>query len=62
MVFAFVASTANRGEARPKYKSAFEKMYPKFERKRIGCTLCHAQGNKKHFNHYGDALAKELGK
>ena len=65
LVFVFVASTANRGEARPKYKSAFEKMYPKVGegRKRISCSLCHlARDDKKQRNHYGDALAKELGK
>ena len=64
LVFALVASTAHRVEARAQYKSAFQKMYPKVgkdEGKRINCLVCHSDGDsKRRLNHYGDALAKEL--
>lgn len=49
--------------ARPKYKSAFDSFYPNLANKRTNCSICHGGGGdtKKTLNHYGEALAKELG-
>ena len=54
-------------QARPGYKSVFQKMYPKFKKKegeeKVDCTVCHAQKkSKKNRNHYGEALKKALDK
>ena len=48
--------------ARPNYKKAFDTLYPNLANKRTSCTICHNHGDdKKKLNHYGEALAKELG-
>lgn len=40
-------------EARPKYKTIFEKTYPQFVRKdgKLTCALCHPGDSKKTRNH-----------
>lgn len=46
--------------ARPKYKKSFDSLYSKFTK--TTCAICHGDGDdKKKRNHYGEALAKELG-
>ncbi len=52
-------------DARPQYKSAFEKKYPKVKAaNKITCDVCHVKGekNKKKRNNYGTALAKAIKK
>ena len=52
-------------DARPQYKSAFEKKYPKVKAaNKITCDACHVKGekNKKKRNNYGTALAKAVKK
>jgi hypothetical protein len=52
-------------QARPQYKSVFQKMYPKVEKvgtKKVGCSVCHPQKSKKTRNHYGAALQEALDK
>lgn len=61
-----VLSLVHRGEARPNYKKAFDTYYSEFKNgknNKTNCTVCHSSGtdDKKHRNHYGEALAKELG-
>ena len=59
-----LAIITGSGEARPKYENAFDKLYHKVrENKKLDCTVCHCRdANRKNRNHYGEALAKELGK
>lgn len=62
-----IANVAHRAEARPKYKGAFEKLYPEVGKKggrdgKVTCNVCHFGDDKKKRNHYGEALAKELKK
>ena len=52
-------------DARPQYKSEFEKKYPKVKAaNKITCDACHVTGekDKKKRNDYGTALAKAIGK
>lgn len=63
---AVVLSLVHRGEARPNYKKAFDTYYSEFKNgknSKTSCVVCHISGtdDKKHRNHYGVALAKELG-
>ena len=60
-----VFSVTPRGEARPNYKRAFDKLYvDNAKNNKTTCNVCHLSGtdDKKRRNHYGVALAKELGK
>ena len=60
-----VFSVLPRGEARPNYKKFWDKLYGDVAKNnKTTCNLCHLSGtdDKKHRNHYGVALAKELGK
>lgn len=55
----------NGADARPQYKTAFEKKYPKVKAaNKITCDVCHVKGekDKKKRNDYGTALAKAVGK
>lgn len=59
-----VFSVIPRGEARPNYKKAFDTCYAEIAKKRgTTCNVCHSVGtdDKKRRNHYGVALAEELG-
>ncbi|MHC4880739.1 MAG: hypothetical protein ACYTGL_30160 [Planctomycetota bacterium] len=48
-------------QARPAYKGAFEKLYPKVKNSsKVTCAACHPGKSKKNRNHYGEALAKAL--
>lgn len=47
-------------QARPKYKSVFQKLYPKFTK--VSCAGCHPEKSKKVRNHYANALGKEISK
>jgi len=54
-----LAPSASRVEARPPYKKAFEKKYPKV--KKVDCNVCHVGEDKKERNDYGKAVAEALG-
>ena len=59
-----VLCVAHRGDARPNYKKAFDSLYVDSAKKSTtNCSMCHSEGSddKKQRNHYGVALAKELG-
>ena len=59
-----VLSVVHPGEARPLYKKAFDTVYADIAKKcKTNCSICHVEGtdDKKGLNHYGKALAKELG-
>lgn len=59
----FLASALTTADARPKYKAAFEKKYPKVgESNKIDCGVCHPGAKKSEKNNYGDALGKAVGK
>ena len=54
---------AGGADARPAYKSAFEKKYPKVkENNKITCGVCHPEKSKKVKNDYGTALGKVIKK
>ena len=54
---------AGGADARPAYKSAFEKKYPKVkENNKITCGACHPEKSKKVKNDYGTALGKVVSK
>lgn len=63
-----VLSTGDTAEARPKYRTVFQKNYEKVaESNKITCFVCHgktADGkmDKEKRNNYGQALGKALGK
>lgn len=53
----------NGADARPQYKSAFDKQYPKVKAaNKTTCDVCHVKGekDKKKRNNYGTALAKNI--
>ena len=58
-----VQGLSNLAEARPLYKKVWEKVYPKVPTKdgKIDCGVCHPNKDKTILNHYGQALADELG-
>ncbi len=54
-------------QARPQYKSAFEKKYTAVAEKngkkgKLTCTVCHPEKDKKKRNNYGQALQAAFGK
>ncbi len=59
----FASAFNGEAEARPKYKSAFEKKYPKVaEKNKVDCSVCHPGKEKKEKNNYGEALGKAVSK
>ncbi|MHC4879193.1 MAG: hypothetical protein ACYTGL_22290 [Planctomycetota bacterium] len=59
----FASVFAGGADARPKYKSEFEKKYPKVkENNKITCAACHPEKSKKVKNDYGTALGKVIAK
>lgn len=64
-VLAFSSSSV---EARPKYRTQFQKSYEKVAANhKINCFVCHKKMDdgkidKEHHNNYGEALEKALGK
>ena len=53
-----------KAEARPKYKTVFEDLYPKVgNNKKLTCSLCHPTKSKKELGgHYAQALGKKIAK
>ncbi len=59
----FIASE-RPGDARPNYKACWEKVYKdalKPLKGKVTCNVCHTGDDKKKLNHYGKAIAEELG-
>lgn len=54
-------AVAPRSEARPLYKKAFDTVYADIAKQKTTCAICHHGDSKKNLNHYGQALAEELG-
>ena len=60
----FFISSQRPSDARPLYKKCWEEVYKdkiKENGWKITCTVCHPGDTKKKLNHYGIAIAKELG-
>ncbi len=60
---AFLLASERPSEARPIYKKAFDFVYKDvLKTNKVSCEICHSPGDdKKHLNHYGKAIAEELG-
>lgn len=59
----FATAFAGSVDARPGYKTAFEKKYPKVkEANKVDCNTCHEGMDKKNRNNYGMALGKVIAK
>lgn len=65
LAIAFVVAAERPSDARPLYKKCFDKVvnetFPKLERGKSTCAVCHDGDSKKSLNHFGKALAEELG-
>lgn len=64
LLIVFLIASERPGDARPNYKKAFDTCYAEIAKKnKTTCNVCHSVGtdDKKRRNHYGQALAKELG-
>lgn len=65
LAVALLIFTDRPSNARPLYKKCFDTvvktMFPKFETRKSSCTVCHDGDSKKKLNHFGKALAEELG-
>lgn len=60
-----VAASERPSPARPNYKKCadivFRELFPKLDLSRTNCNLCHSGDDKKKLNHFGRAVAEELG-
>ena len=57
-----VLTIVHRGDARPNYKKCFDLVYKdKLKNNKVTCAVCHSGDGKKQLNHYGKAIAEELG-
>ncbi len=63
LAIAFFLTSERPSEARPIYKKAFDFVYKDvLKTNKASCAVCHSPGDdKKHLNHYGKAIAEELG-
>lgn len=62
LAIAFVIEAERSTDARPLYKKCFDTVYKdKFKNQKVTCAVCHSGDDKKHLNHYGKAIAEELG-
>lgn len=62
LAIVFVVTAERPSEARVLYKKCFETVYKdKLKAQKVTCAVCHNGDDKKQLNHYGKALAKELG-
>ena len=63
-VLAVSLLSPHSASARPAYKSAFEKLYPKFKESgnKVTCAVCHPGKSKKTQNHYCESMTKALKK
>ena len=58
----FFFAAEHPSAARPLYKKCWEVVYKdKLKRDRVTCAVCHPGDSKKELNHYGKAIAEELG-
>lgn len=60
-----VAASERPSPARPNYKKCadivFHELFPKLDLSRANCNVCHSGDDKKKLNHFGKAVAEELG-
>jgi hypothetical protein len=57
----FLASE-HPSDARPNYKKCFDTVFEDIAKKnKTNCAVCHFGDDKKHLNHFGKAVAEELG-
>lgn len=57
-----LVSLERPSDARSNYKKCFDRVYKdKLKDNKSTCNVCHFGDDKKKLNHYGQALAKELG-
>lgn len=62
LVVVLLVSLERPSDARPNYKKCFDTVYKDLAKgNKTNCNICHSGDDKKKLNHYGQALAKELG-
>ncbi len=64
LAFVFLVASERSGDARPNYKRCFDTAFPKIGKLgKTNCFVCHVAGSddKKPLNHFGKAVAEELG-
>lgn len=62
LAIAFVVTANRPSDARPIYKKCFEIVYKdKLKSNKTTCAVCHSGDDKRKLNHYGKAIAEELG-
>lgn len=66
LAIAFLVAWQRPSDARPNYKACWEEVYKDVVKKigkdgKVTCAVCHVGDDKKHLNHYGKAIAEELG-
>lgn len=64
LVVVFLVASERPGDARPNYKRCFDTAFPKIGKlNKTNCNVCHVEGtdDKKRLNHFGKAVAEELG-
>lgn len=58
----FLVASERPGNARANYKKCFDTVYKDLAKSnKTNCNICHVGEDKKKLNHYGRAVAKELG-
>jgi len=62
LIGSILVSSTNNAQARPKYKTTFDKQYKELKAKvKTSCNVCHVPKKKKtERNNYGAALLKSL--
>ena len=63
LVVVFLVASERSGDARPNYKKCFDTVFKDIAKNnKISCSVCHVAGDdKKRLNHFGKAVAEELG-
>ena len=64
LVVLFLVASERPGDARPNYKKCFDFAFKDLAKtNKVTCNVCHVAGSddKKRLNHFGKAVAEELG-
>ena len=64
LVVVFLVASERPGDARPNYKRCFDTVFKDIAKNnKANCNVCHVAGSddKKRLNHFGKAVAEELG-
>ena len=63
LVVLFLVASERSGDARPNYKKCFDIVFKDIgKNSKSSCAVCHVEGDdKKRLNHFGKAVAEELG-